>query len=214
MSAPGSRHAAPGSPMAATSDARPHAEWGTEANPLIHPVTGERIVFRRRSRDTDGEFLEMSLVLGPSGFVAAEHVHPNQEERFEISGAPAMFRVAGKERLYLPGEVAIVPAGTPHVWWNPGDEEVTTLIRFSPALDTETFFETFFGLARDGKVGRKGLPGPLQMMVLARAYHREMQLPRARQRVLYPVAVAVAPIGRALGYRGRYDAYSGPRSTT
>jgi quercetin dioxygenase-like cupin family protein len=188
-------------------------EWGTDANPLVHPVTGERIVFRRRSRDTDGEFLEMSLVLGPSGFVAAEHVHPNQEERFEISGAPAMFRVAGKDRLYQPGEVAVVPAGTPHLWWNPGDAEVTTLIRFSPALDTETFFETFFGLARDGKVGAKGLPNPLQMMVLARAYHREMQLPRARQRVLYAVAVAVAPIGRALGYRGRYVKYSGPPST-
>jgi quercetin dioxygenase-like cupin family protein len=200
--------------MSTPGDARPQAEWGTEANPLIHPVTGERIVFRRRSRDTDGAFLEMSLVLGPSGFVAAEHVHPNQEERFEISGAPAMFRVADTERLYQPGEVAIVPAGTPHVWWNPGDEEVTTLIRLSPALDTETFFETFFGLARDGKVGRNGLPNPLQMMVLARAYHREMQLPRARQRVLYPLAVAVAPIGRALGYRSRYDEYSGPRSVT
>jgi quercetin dioxygenase-like cupin family protein len=196
------------------SDAPASSAWGTKENPLVHPVTGERIVFRRRSRDTGGEFLEMSLVLGPTGFVAAEHVHPNQEERFEISGAPAMFRVAGRERLYQPGEVAVVPAGTPHVWWNPGDDEVTTLIRFSPALDTETFFETFFGLARDGKVGRMGLPSPLQMMVLARDYRREMQLPRARQRVLYPIAVAIAPIGRALGYRGRYDRYSGPRSGT
>jgi quercetin dioxygenase-like cupin family protein len=212
MSAPGSRQPAPASPMPKSSDV-PAQEWGTDANPLVHPVTGERIVFRRRSRDTGGEFLEMSLVLGPSGFVAAEHVHPNQEERFEISGAPAMFRVAGQERLYQPGEVAIVPAGTPHVWWNPGDEEVTTLIRFSPALDTETFFETFFGLARDEKVGRNGLPNPLQMMVLARAYRREMQLPRARQRVLYPIAVALAPIGRALGFRDRYDKYSGPRPT-
>jgi quercetin dioxygenase-like cupin family protein len=189
------------------------ADWGTEQNPLVHPVTGERIVFRQRSRDTGGVFLEMSLMLGPSGFVAAEHVHPNQEERFEISGAPAMFRVAGEERLYQPGEIAVVPPGTPHVWWNPGDQEVTTLIRFSPALDTETFFETFFGLARDGKVGKKGLPNPLQMMALARAYRREMQLPRAQQRVLYPIAVAVAPIARALGYRGRYDRYSGPRSS-
>jgi quercetin dioxygenase-like cupin family protein len=194
-------------------DAPTPTDLGTEQNPLVHPVTGERIVFRRRSRDTGGAFLEMSLMLGPSGFVAAEHVHPNQEERFEISGAPAMFRVAGEERLYQPGEVAVVPPGTPHVWWNPGDQEVTTLIRFSPALDTETFFETFFGLARDGKVGATGLPNPLQMMALARAYRREMQLPRARQRVLYPIAVAVAPIARALGYRGRYDRYSGPRTS-
>ena len=131
-------------------------QWGTEEDPLVHPVTGEQIVFRRRSRDTGGELLEMNLMLGPSGFVAAAHVHPNQEERFEISGAPAMFRVAGVERLYQPGEVAVVPAGTPRLV-EPRDE-VTTLIQFRPALDTETFFETFFGLARDGKVGRNRLP--------------------------------------------------------
>jgi quercetin dioxygenase-like cupin family protein len=184
--------------------------FGTEENPLVHPVTGERIIFRRRSGDTGGELLEMTLVLGPSGFIATEHVHPNQEERFEISGAPAMFRIGEDERLVQPGEVVVIPPGTPHVWWNPGREEVTTLIQVRPALDTETFFETFFGLARDGKVGRGGLPNPLQMMLLAREYNREMQLPRSRQRVLYPIARAVAPIARALGYRGRYERYSGP----
>jgi quercetin dioxygenase-like cupin family protein len=183
--------------------------FGTDENPLVHPVTGERIVFRRRARDSGGEVLEMNLYLGGSGFIAAEHVHPNQEERFEISGAPAMFRIGGVERLYQPGETAVVPPGTPHTWWNPGDQEVTTLIQFRPALDTETFFETFFGLARDGRVGKSGLPNPLQMMVLATAYRREMQLPRPRQRVLFPIALAIAPVARALGYRGRYEKYSG-----
>jgi quercetin dioxygenase-like cupin family protein len=185
------------------------AVLGTDDQPLVHPITRERIVFRRRAKDTAGELMEMNLYLGASGFIAAPHVHPNQEERFEISGAPAMFRIGNEERLYQPGEVAIVPRGTPHVWWNPGDDEVTTLIQFRPALNTETFFETFFGLARDGKVGKNGLPNPLQMMVLARGYHDEMQLPRSRQRALYPLAVLLAPIGRALGYRARYDKYSG-----
>ena len=186
--------------------------FGTEEHPLIHPVTGERIVFRKRARDTGGELLEMNLYLAPGGFIAAPHVHPNQEERFEIGGAPVMFRVAGKERRYEPGEVAIVPKGTPHTWWNPSQEEAAALIQFRPALDTETFFETFFGLAADGKVGRTGLPNPLQMMVLASEYRREMQLPRPAQTVLGPIAMLLAPVGRALGYRGRYDRYSGPRS--
>ena len=188
----------------------PASGFGTEENPLVHPVTGERIVFRKRSRDTGGELMEMTLYLAPKGFIAAAHVHPNQEEHFEVAGAPVMFRVAGKERLYQPGEVAVVPPGTPHVWWNPSDAEAATLVQFRPALDTETFFETFFGLARDGKVGKKGLPNPLQMMVLARAYRREMALPRRQQAVLGPIAMLVAPLARALGYRGRYEEYSGP----
>ena len=53
-------------------------DFGTEENPLIHPVTGERIVFRKRSRDTAGELLEMHLYLAPGGFIAAPQVHPNQ----------------------------------------------------------------------------------------------------------------------------------------
>lgn len=185
--------------------------FGTEEHPLIHPVTGERIIFRKRARDTGGELLEMTLYLAPGGFIAAQHVHPNQEERFEVSTAPVMFRVAGKERLYQPGETAVVPPGVPHVWWNPSEQESATLVQFRPALDTETFFETFFGLAADGKVGRNGLPNPLHMMLLAREYRNEMQAPRPAQTVLGPIAMLVAPVARALGYRGRYDRYSGPR---
>jgi quercetin dioxygenase-like cupin family protein len=187
---------------------------GTEEHPLVHPVTGERIVFRKRARDTGGELLEMRLYLAPKGFIAAPHVHPNQEERFEVSGAPVTFRVAGKETLYQPGDVATVPPGVPHVWWNASDTEAATLVQFRPALDTETFFETFFGLAGEGKVGKNGLPHPLQMMVLARDYRREMALPMPQQAILGPIAALLAPLGRALGYRGRYERFSGPVSPT
>ena len=197
--------------MVDAAPGRAASRFGTEENPLIHPVTGERIIFRKRARETGGELLEMTLYLAPGGFIAAPHVHPNQEERFEVGTAPVMFRVAGKERLYQPGETAVVPPGVPHVWWNPSEEESATLVQFRPALDTETFFETFFGLAADGKVGRNGLPNPLQMMLLARDYRHEMQLPRPAQTVLGPIAMLVAPVARALGYRGRYDRYSGPR---
>jgi quercetin dioxygenase-like cupin family protein len=182
---------------------------GTDEAPLIHPVTGERIVFRKRKADTDGALMEMTLFLAPGGFIAAEHVHPVQEERFEVTGSEVTFRVGGKERTYQPGEVAVVPAGTPHVWWNPSSVEAVTLVQFRPALDTETFFETFFGLAADGKVGKKGLPNPLQMAVLARAYRQEMGLPPPAKWVLNPLLMLLAPIGRAMGYRDRYDRYSG-----
>jgi quercetin dioxygenase-like cupin family protein len=184
-------------------------QFGTEENPLVHPVTRERIVFRKRSRDTGGELMEMTLYLAPGGFIASPHVHPNQEERFEVAGSPVVFRVAGRERIYQPGEFAVVPAGVPHTWWNASDQEAATLVQFRPALDTETFFETFFGLARDGKVGKSGLPNPLQMSVLARGYNREMALPPPAQWILGPLSVVLAPLARALGYRARYDRYSG-----
>jgi hypothetical protein len=57
-------------------------ELGSEESPLVNRVTGERIVIRKRSRDTGGELFEMNLYLAPGGFIPRTHVHPNQEERF------------------------------------------------------------------------------------------------------------------------------------
>jgi hypothetical protein len=66
---------------------------------------------------------------------------------------------------------------------------------------------TFFGLARDGKVDRKGLPHPLQLAVTASAYRDTMvpaSPPEAVQRVIFGV---LAPIGRAMGRRPTYPEY-------
>jgi len=175
---------------------------------LEHPVTGERIVWRHVADDTGGKLLQGDLFAQPGGLVAAEHIHPNQEERFEVLAGTIRLRVDGKERVLRPGDVGIVPPGHPHAWWNDGVDEVHVLGDFRPALRTEAFFETFFGLAKEGKTNRKGLPKPLQMAVLMREYEDELRLARPSaglQKVLFgPLAVA----GRLLGYRGSYPRYS------
>jgi hypothetical protein len=65
----------------------------------LHPITGERIVFLKRSRDTGGVVLQMQHFMAPGGFVAAPHVHPNQEERFAVRDAPLVFKIRGVERM-------------------------------------------------------------------------------------------------------------------
>jgi hypothetical protein len=51
---------------------------------LENSITGERLLFRKTSSDTDGEAVVFETFVEPEGFVAAAHVHPYQEERFEI----------------------------------------------------------------------------------------------------------------------------------
>ncbi|MEO6066252.1 MAG: cupin domain-containing protein [Lysobacterales bacterium] len=172
---------------------------------LEHPITRERIVIRKASRDTDGELVQADFYLQPGGFVAVEHIHPKQEERFEVISGTLRGRVAGKEFTGGPGDKVVVPAGTPHVWWNSGDVEMHVLVEVRPALKIETFFETFFGLAQYGKVSPKtGLPNPLQMAVLMREYRNVLILarpPRPMQTVLFGL---LAPIGKLIGYKAEY----------
>ena len=123
---------------------------------MEHPVTGERVVWRSVAEDTGGDLLELELFAQPGGFVAAAHVHPKQEERFEVISGTLALVVDGEERTLRPGDVAVVPRGRPHAWWNAGPDEVRIKGEIRPALRTEHFFETFFGLGKDGGP----LPGP------------------------------------------------------
>jgi quercetin dioxygenase-like cupin family protein len=172
---------------------------------LEHPVTREKIVFRKTARDTGGELMQMEAYFQPGAFVAAEHIHPLQEERFEVISGTLRGRVAGKELSSGPGQIIVVPKGTPHVWWNSGDDELRVLVEVRPALRIENFFETFFGLAQDGKVDRKtGLPNPFQLALMMRTYRNELVLARPPQLVQTLLFGMLAPFGRLLGYKGEY----------
>lgn len=175
---------------------------------LQHPVTGERVVWRKVAQDTNGQLLQGDLFAQPGGFVAAEHIHPKQEERFEVVSGRLTVRIDGRESALGPGDVTIVRPGQPHVWWNAGEDEVHVLGELRPALRTEMFFETFFGLATDGKTNRKGLPNPLRLAVLMREFEDEVRLARppfAIQKVLFG---SLGMVGRVLGYRAWYPRYT------
>jgi hypothetical protein len=78
-------------------------------------------------------------------------------------------------------------------------------VEVRPALRFEAFFETFFGLAQDGKVNPKtGLPNPLQMAVMMREFRNELILARPPRLVQTLLFGLLASIGRLLGYKGQY----------
>ncbi len=134
---------------------------------IENPATGERITFLNTTQETNGEILRFEYVL-PPGFTIAEHVHPHQEERHEVLSGTLRGRVGGQERDYGQGERVVGPAGVPHAWQNPSsDEHLRFVSELRPALVFEAILETTFGLARDGKTTRQGIPkNPMQLAVL------------------------------------------------
>ena len=172
---------------------------------IENPVTGERIVFHKTAEETNGEAVVIECFVRPNGFVAAAHVHPSQEERFQVLRGSLAFRTPLGERVSGPGEWVTVPAGTPHTFWNAGDDEAHFVCEVRPALQFERLLETMFALAADGKTNRKGMPNPLRLAVIANAHFDTVRLPFPPV-WLQRVGLALgAPLGRLLGYRATYE---------
>ena len=168
--------------------------------------TGEHITFL----PGDGDVLRMRFVVDGGGFVPAQHVHPQQVERFEVVTGTLRMRLNGQEREVQPGERVTVAAGVPHVWWNDSPAHPAEVrIDLEPALESRAFFETLFQLVEDGYT-KDGLPrNPMRLAVLAQRYRREIQAVPAKGEpfgtlpapVLRGLIGVLAVAGRALGYR-------------
>src|SRR6476469_72662 len=176
------------------------------AGDSIHnPVTGERIVFRQTSAETNGEAVVIETYVEPHGFVAAAHVHPSQEERFQVLRGTVGFKIGGKKQLAGPGTRVTVPAGTPHKFWNAGDETAQFVCEVRPALQFESLLETMFALAADGKTNKKGMPNPLRLAVIARAHFDTVRRPQPPEWLQRAGLTLGAPVGRLLGYEASYE---------
>jgi quercetin dioxygenase-like cupin family protein len=175
---------------------------------LDNPVSGERIIFRKTAADTNGELLEIDLELAPDGHVPGKHVHPVQEERFEVVGGTMKFKLGRKTVIAHAGDVVTVPAGTPHKFENGGDETAYVRVQVRPALKMEQLFETAVELAEEGRTTSKGMPKPLDLALFVREYADEVQgaFPPAwvQQASLAPIAWVARKRGYAKRYRPAY----------
>ena len=165
---------------------------------IENPVTGETITFIRTSEDTGGAQLEIELLLRPDAFLPAAHVHPAQEEAFTVLEGAVRFTSSADVDVVRAGGTLLVPSGQPHSWGPDGDAGARVRVVFSPPGSTAHFFDTYFALAREGKVNHKGLANPIRMAQLARTY--DVYLAAVPVAVQRPVSAALDLVGRLLGY--------------
>jgi quercetin dioxygenase-like cupin family protein len=172
--------------------------------PIVHdPARRQRYCFRRTAADTNGEMLQVE-VWATRGANVPPHVHPSQEERFEVLAGAVTFWVDGERRPATAGDTVSAPPGSVHAFENKGDE-AHLMVEVRPALDLQEFLEAAAGLSRARKITPRGIPKSpralLQLAVLARHFQPCTYLarpPLALQRALLWPLVQVA---RLLGYR-------------
>jgi quercetin dioxygenase-like cupin family protein len=172
---------------------------------LVNPASGERITFRRTAAETGGRLLTIDLELPPGGRVPGGlHIHPLQEERFEVVEGTMRFRMRRRRIIARPGDVVVVPPRLPHDFANAGDETALVRVDIQPALEMERLFETAVALAEEGRTMMKGIPRPLDLALFTREFDDEVRAalpPRWLQRL------ALAPLAwlaQRRGYGARY----------
>jgi quercetin dioxygenase-like cupin family protein len=81
-----------------------------------------RIRWHLTAAHTDGRLLRAELWI-PAGTPARPlHSHPCEEERLELLAGAMELDVAAERHMLERGDEAVIPAGTPHSWRNPGPE--------------------------------------------------------------------------------------------
>lgn len=174
---------------------------------MTNARSGERFVWRATRESTGGAYCEFDLHLDADAKVAAPHRHPHQVEQFTVVTGQFLLVKDGRQSVLHPSEVGLVPVGAAHKWQNISSQPAHVVVRLTPALDIEDYFEKFCAIATEGKAGPTGLPGnPLQLAVLLDGYRQEFEFATpTQQRLLSPLLSFVARIGRRRGYRDRID---------
>jgi len=173
-----------------------------------NPAIGHRITFLQTAEQTNDELLQiMYAVEAPETKPAIPlHIHLQCEERFEVVKGCLGVVLDSERRVLEAGDQVHIPPGTPHTFWNAGDDELRFITDVRPPGQLQTYWETVFGLAEDGKVDKNGRPNLLQLAVvasLADSYAPNVPIPVSKF-----IMKALGAFGRLLGYKARYPQYS------
>lgn len=185
---------------------------------IDNPVTRSRTVVLASEVETKGTgwVLEAHTIPHAPPDVP-EHLHLTWTETFEIVAGRAFYQLDGVRHTAQAGDTIVMPPRRRHLHpWNAGEtglvyRQLTLFDRRNPRAvqDVLGVFATLAGLARDGKVNRRGEPkNPLQLAVMLKtlaAYGGyDAKLPVPVQRVL---ATTLGSLAEALGYRAIYPQY-------
>jgi hypothetical protein len=151
--------------------------------------------------ETTPERVVVEIAYDGNGVKPPTHLHPRQEERFEVLAGEINLLLDGERRTLREGDTLTIPPGTPHQMW--ADTPARQRWETRPAQKTARFFETLWGMQQDGRLEGDPRRSKLQMAITMRHFRDEIRvvgLP-ARQRIALPFLAVVA---RARGVKPEY----------
>lgn len=187
----------------------------TSGEVLDLSALGARVVLLPAGPDLDGKSLTYDVIGRPRGLVVQPHVHPDQEERFEVIDGEMVLVLGRKRRVLRPGDRASVPAGTVHRQLASGSDDGHVRVTITPAGRTEEFMRYLAALSSTGEFTHAGFPKPVAAARLivdfADAGHAAL-VPLALQRSLARGVLRVARLWREYAFVDEWDVDAPPEA--
>ena len=130
---------------------------------------GNDLIFKAVSEHTGGAFGLVEYTAAPWFAGPPPHIHTRMIEAFYVLEGELTVQLDGHAAVAGPGAFALVSAGTPHTFSNPGAKPVRFLVLFSPG-GFEKYLEELPEV-----VAKHGYPPPPDIMVsLGKRYDFEL----------------------------------------
>lgn len=166
---------------------------------LVDRHTGERLELRRIVLDGQPA-LELRGSLPARADGPPLHVHSAEAEFGTVTAGRITGIVDGRRFEAGPGESLEFPAGSPHRWWNEGDETLEFVGYARPLMDLDRYLQAVFEVVNAGPPGRPSLVYMAHALRRHRQTQRVLIMPRPIQALVFTLAYWV---GRLTGaYRG------------
>ncbi|MCC5908101.1 MAG: cupin domain-containing protein [Balneolaceae bacterium] len=179
------------------------------AEPLFsNPITGECAGILVFPDDTNGEYMKAILISPGGASGPPQHFHPNYIEEFTIVEGEFIFDYNGKELVLKAGDQLSVQKNEVHTFRPTDKYDINTFVVVvrPPGMLIE-LVKTLYGLAHEGKLNKKGEPGFLQAMALAKKLSDDTVFTMPPPIIQKIMASVFAPIASWLGYHAIYPEY-------
>jgi quercetin dioxygenase-like cupin family protein len=144
----------------AGADALPMSATTTtsHARRIWNPVQQDAATLLESAEETGGERSVFEIELSPGGS-NMPHRHLTYAEHFHVLEGTLTIELEGETLRLEPGDVAVAEAGALHNFRNETGEQARYLVELRPGhRGFERALQVGYGLARDGRVTRDGLP--------------------------------------------------------
>jgi mannose-6-phosphate isomerase-like protein (cupin superfamily) len=162
----------------------------------IENCIGEKLTFLEHHKEVDGDKLIVENYVAP-GVGPVMHTHWLQDECLTVVKGKIGYQVHGQpEQFADEGETVLFERGTPHRFWNAGEDILHCKGYIKPANSIVFFLSSIF--EAQNKVG-KAQPEKFDAAFLMTKYKSEFDLPEIPAFVKKTIIPMTYHIGRLLG---------------